>query len=222
MMIDDPVRIRLAQLADQRAVSLAALSGILGRNASYLQQFLKKGSPRKLEEDDRRTLARFFGVAEAELGGRVEEKSFNLPVSRRSGNRDHYSVPRLAIGASAGSGALTDGEAAHGTLSFSRGFVKEQGLDPDLVSVIRVEGDSMEPLLRDGDEILVDRRPVRLADGIHVIRIDDTLMVKRLALMPGAELAIISENAAYPRLIRTLNDVQVIGRVVWKGGRISA
>jgi hypothetical protein len=63
----DP-RERLSELARERGNSLAALSRMLGRNATYLQQFISKGSPRKLEEADRRKLAQFFGVGEAELG----------------------------------------------------------------------------------------------------------------------------------------------------------
>ena len=61
-------RERLAALARERGSSLAALSRMLGRNSTYLQQFISKGSPRKLEEEDRRKLAQFFGVGEGELG----------------------------------------------------------------------------------------------------------------------------------------------------------
>ena len=62
----DP-RERLAELAERRTVSLAALSRMIGRNSSYLQQYITKGSPRKLEEEDRRRLADFFAVSESEL-----------------------------------------------------------------------------------------------------------------------------------------------------------
>src|SRR3954449_4162279 len=91
-------RERLATLARERATSLAKLSHMLGRNASYLQQYISKGSPRRLEEDDRRRLAQFFGVPESELGG-PEEKS-SVPWA------DWVSVPRLPLEASAGPGAL--------------------------------------------------------------------------------------------------------------------
>ncbi|MFW1401544.1 peptidase S24, partial [Vibrio parahaemolyticus] len=60
-------------LAAARGVSLAALSALIGRNGSYLQQFVRKGSPRKLEENDRKILAEFLGVDEAELGGSPRE-----------------------------------------------------------------------------------------------------------------------------------------------------
>ena len=39
-------REKLADLARERGESLAALSRMLGRNASYLQQYITKGSPR--------------------------------------------------------------------------------------------------------------------------------------------------------------------------------
>ena len=55
----DPRR-RLLDLAAQRGVSLSGLSTMIGRNSSYLQQFIRKGSPRKLEEAVER-LARAFG-----------------------------------------------------------------------------------------------------------------------------------------------------------------
>jgi hypothetical protein len=51
-------------------VSLASLSRLVGKNASYLQQFVTKGSPKRLGEDERLVLAQFFGVDERELGAR--------------------------------------------------------------------------------------------------------------------------------------------------------
>ncbi|MEY2943201.1 MAG: hypothetical protein RLY97_1215 [Pseudomonadota bacterium] len=45
--VGDP-RHRLLELANDRGVSLASLSSLLSRNSTYLQQFVRKGSPRKL------------------------------------------------------------------------------------------------------------------------------------------------------------------------------
>ena len=54
------------------------------------------------------------------------------------------------------------------------------------LSIIRVEGDSMAPTLNAGDDILVDLGDSmeRLRDGIYVLRADDVLVVKRLAIHP--------------------------------------
>ena len=214
-------RERLLELAQSNGTSLAALSSMIGRNPSYLQQFIRKGSPRKLEEQDRRTLASFFGVNEAELGGpepRIAEKSY--ATAPKSGIlADWVEVPRLDIGASAGPGALPDAEVPFDAFRFSKRWLTEQGLEGAQLSAITVEGDSMEPLLRDGDEILVDRAPRPFRDGVHVVRLGDTIMVKRVASQGAGRLALLSQNLAYPPVEVSAEEVEIIGRVVWKGGR---
>ncbi|MFN4134250.1 MAG: helix-turn-helix transcriptional regulator [Novosphingobium sp.] len=223
---DDGVRERLVSLAAERGVSLAALSALIGRNTTYLQQFVRKGSPRKLEENDRRTLAEFFGVSEHELGSTQRGAPVAAGQGRqgapaaRSAPAEWADIPRLPLGASAGPGAMPVAEIPSGRLRFSHRWLKAQGLEPAMLSVIEVEGDSMEPTLRDGDEILVDRARRALRAGIYVIRLDDMLLVKRLEPGPAGTVRIISDNAAYPRLERPLEHVELVGRVVWKGGRL--
>ncbi|WP_404481370.1 helix-turn-helix transcriptional regulator [Novosphingobium sp. BL-52-GroH] len=216
-MESDPARTRLLQLADERRVSLSRLSQMLGKNSSYLQQFVRKGSPRRLEEQDRGMLARFFGVDERELG-KMKENSYVIPDQSRK--RDWIDVPRLMVGASAGPGADPDGELVFDTIRFSWRWLRSMGLQPGHLSTIVVSGDSMEPSLRDGDEILVDRTLRPLRDGIHVVRVGDSLLVKRLDTGRPGKIMLISDNPAYPPVECAAPDVEVIGRVVWKGGRI--
>ncbi len=214
----DGPRARLLELAQARGVSLSALSELLGRNPSYLQQFIRKGSPRKLEEQARATLARFLGVGEEELR-EAQENSYGKPL-RQAESGEWVEVPRLDLGASAGPGRVAGGEAAFDTFRFSRRWLEEQGLTRALLSALRVEGDSMEPLLNDGDEILVDRAPRPFRDGLHVVRLGDTLMVKRVASAGPGRIALLSQNFAYPPVEVAAEEVAIIGRVVWKGGRV--
>ena len=207
----DP-RERLTELAAARNASLAALSRMIGRNSSYLQQFVTKGSPRKLEEDDRRKLADFFAVAESELGA---------PEDRGGEPRGEFvDIPRLPLEASAGPGATAAQEIPFDSFRFSRRWLREQGLEPRQLSAIRVMGDSMDPLLRDGDEILVDRTPRPFREGVHVVRLGDALHVKLLQAVPPGRLRLISKNPAYEPVEVAMTDVDVVGRVVWKGGRL--
>jgi phage repressor protein C with HTH and peptisase S24 domain len=205
---DDP-RQRLLALADGRRVSLSGLSRMIGKNESYLQQFVRKGSPRKLEEGDRAMLARFFGVPEAELGAPLQKSG-----------ADWVDIPRLPLGASAGSGAMVDGEGAIGSFRFSPRWLRDQGLQADRLSAIAVKGDSMEPTLRDGDEILVDHALRGLRDGIYVVRLDGTLLVKRLDTRRSDRIVLRSDNRNYPQIECDIAAVEVIGRVVWKSGRL--
>ncbi len=83
----------------------------------------------------------------------------------------------------------------------------------------------MFPTLSDGDDIMVDRSPAgaRVHDGIYVLRREDTLMVKRIAVHPGSRrLTISSDNSSYPSWTDCdPTEVDIIGRVVWAGRRIS-
>lgn len=212
----DP-RKRLLELAEQRGVSLSQLSALIDRNTSYLQQFVRKGSPRKLEETDRRTLASFFAVAEAELGA---PEDISRAAVTKPARGEWVDVPWLALGASAGPGALAGEEQPIGAFRFAARWLRGQGLDPAMLSAIAVAGDSMEPTLRDGDEILIDRSPRPVRDGIHVVRVEDAVLVKRLDTGRPGTIALLSDNPAYRALELLAGEVQLIGRVVWKSGRL--
>lgn len=196
-------RAALEALMAQHGIGFAELSRVIGRNPAYLQQFARRGTPRVLAEADRQRLAEFFGVPDARLGG---PKASGL-----------VEIARLDIGASAGPGRLTDAEAARRPGELSPALLRQLGVRPQAASMIRVEGDSMEPLLADGDEILVDRdrSEVRARGGIFVIRIDGALMVKRLRPAAGGGLEVVSENPAYPPRRYAPGEVEVVGRVAW-------
>jgi SOS-response transcriptional repressor LexA len=224
-MID--ARANLEQLIADRGDDFLSVSRLIGRNAAYIQQFIRRGVPRKLDEEDRRTLARYFGVDETLLGAPTEP-AMRAPPSRTSASpgrgRPMALVPMLGIGASAGPGALVGEEVPEAHVSFETAWLRKLGSNPDSLSIIRVTGDSMSPTLADADDILVDRadNSGRLRDGIYVLRMDDTLLVKRLAVNPVARtLTIKSDNPAYPVWSDCKPDsVDVIGRVIWVGRKL--
>ena len=220
------IRQRLDALIADRGDDYASLSRLLGRNPTYIQQFVRKGVPRRLSEDDRRKLATHFGIAERLLGG--PEDQIGRAVTTRPGSAiagDYVLIPQLDIGASAGAGTEPGREDPLVTFAFQSTWVRSVASGrPEALSVIQVEGDSMLPTLADGDNILVDTDDrERLRDGIYVLRTDDALLVKRLSVNPATRrLTIRSDNDAYP----SWDDcdpasVAVIGRVVWVGRRLA-
>lgn len=220
------IRQRLDALIADRGDDYASLSRLIGRNPTYIQQFVKRGVPRRLSEDDRRKLAAHFGIAERLLGGPAEQLGRAVmarPTHAAAG--DYVLIPQLDIGASAGTGAEPGAESPLAILAFQSTWVRGVASGrPEALSVIQVEGDSMLPTLADGDNILVDADDrERLRDGIYVLRTDDALLVKRLSVNPATKrLTIRSDNDAYP----SWDDcdpgtVTVIGRVVWVGRRLA-
>ena len=205
------VREELDRLIQQRRLGYSSISRMIGRNSSYIQQFIKRGSPRKLDDDDRRTLASFFGVDEQVLGG--------PPAPMRDGLIE---IPVLNLDASAGFGAIAESETAHTRFGFDeRWLARLTRAKSASLSIIHVLGDSMEPTLSDGDEVLVDAsdQGSRLRDGIYVLRADDALVVKRVTLKPGGrKITISSDNSAYPSWDDVdRSEIQVVGRVIWFG-----
>jgi phage repressor protein C with HTH and peptisase S24 domain len=212
--MDSDPRTVLEALIRERREDYTALSRLIGRNAAYIQQFIKRGSPRRLAEEDRRRLARYFGIDEALLGG--------SDLAPSAGAEVLVPVPRLDVGASAGGGAADRSERPLGRIGFDPQWLRRLGLAPASAALIRVEGDSMAPTLSHGDEILVDRATRRLRDGLWVLRLDGALLVKRVAVRPdGARVSVLSDNPAYPGWPECdPAAVDVVGRVVWVGRRL--
>jgi len=214
-MLNDP-RLLLERLCAERGEDFAGLSRMLGRNSAYIQQYVRRGVPRRLGEEERRKLARYFGIAEALLGG---------PAEQPSGPAGLVSVKRHPVMVSAGPGAIVTQELGKPYFAFDERWLKAlTATSPSNLSIVRVEGDSMAPTLNAGDDVLVDHGDAvdRLRDGIYVLRIDDALVVKRIALNPvGRRVTVQSDNPNYPDWPDCgLDDVHPIGRVIWSGRRV--
>lgn len=217
----DP-RAALDRLIAERGENYADLSRLIGRNPAYIQQFIKRGTPRKLDEEDRRILARYFGVAETALGSVPARIA---PVTRSRGLPMVVAVPRLELGASAGAGSLDEDERAAGVMAFDAQWLRHLGVRPQRASIIRVDGESMAPTLTDGDDIMVDHEDdaSRLRDGVYVLRLDGVLMVKRIATGPlRGRFSVLSDNPHYPDWADIDPAmVAIVGRVVWTGRRLA-
>ena len=214
-MMNDP-RLVLQRLCAERGEDFAGLSRMLGRNAAYIQQFVRRGVPKRLGEEERRKLAHYFGISETLLGG---------PAPDAPAANGLVSVKRHPVMVSAGPGAVVTEELGKPYFAFDQRWLKAlTPSKPSRLSIVRVEGDSMSPTLNAGDDILVDLGDAaeRLRDGIYVLRIDDALVVKRLALNPiGRRVTVQSDNPAYPDWPGcSLGEINCIGRVIWSGRRI--
>lgn len=214
-MNPDP-RVLLERLCAERGEDFAGLSRMLGRNPAYIQQFVRRGVPKRLKEEERRKLARYFGISEALLGGPADEPRASDAL---------VSIKRHPVRASAGPGAIVNEGLGKPYFGFDERWLKALTATPaSSLSIFRVEGDSMSPTLNDGDDILVDLVACadRLRDGIYVLRIDDALVVKRLALSPmGRRVTVQSDNPAYPDWPDCgLDEIHFIGRVIWSGRKV--
>jgi phage repressor protein C with HTH and peptisase S24 domain len=103
-------------------------------------------------------------------------------------------------------------------LAFCREWLGKHGFDPEHLATMRVEGDSMEPTMRSGDTLVVDRSPGRIVDGeLYVIRDEGGLLIKRLQRQLGGKVKLISDNLKYPQIDATVDELDIVGHIIWRG-----
>ena len=206
----------LDQLCRERGQDYASLSRLIGRNSAYIQQFIRRGTPRRLPEQERRVLARHFNIAEHLLGAETNP----------AGTAGLVPVKLLELAVSAGPGAIAGSEQPVAQIGFDPVWLHRlTAAGADELNLVQVEGDSMAPTLLPGDDILVDRSDgeARVRDGIYVLRMEDSLLVKRLTLHPVTRrVTVQSDNPAYADWPDCSPDeIHSIGRVIWAGRRIA-
>lgn len=137
---------------------------------------------------------------------------------------DFTLVPQFDVSAGAGAGQLVERELEIGRLAFRRDWIRQKGLSPKDLAIIRVAGDSMSPTIRDGSLVLVDTRQETVGeDGIYVLQRDGHLIAKRLQKDFTGGLFIRSDNPAYQTQQLSVAESQnlyIVGKVVWAGGEM--
>ena len=219
----DPVRKLISQICEDRGIALAELSRQLGRNHAYMQQFMERGVPRTLPEGVRLRLSELLGVDEAALG--APPKRQNRATVVDAGGLSLINIDQHDVRASAGHGSLISEETVVGQWPFPREYVRHTlSIRSGRLSLIEVIGDSMEPTLRSGDQILVDLDDFNVSQpGVFALHDGDATVVKRVERIPGtdpAELVLISDNSMHGRYQVRADQVNVAGRVVWFGRRL--
>lgn len=131
-------------------------------------------------------------------------------------------IAHAGVRPSMGGGAVvfeeheTPGRAYHFRRSWIRNGLKAS---PSQLRIMKVEGDSMQPTLFDGDTILVDMtRKAPNPPGIFVLDDGMGLVAKRLQHVPNSDppaVRVISDNKHYPEYERTADEVHIIGRIRW-------
>ena len=104
-------------------------------------------------------------------------------------------------------------------LAFRNDWLEQFGGAKQLF-VIKVEGDSMEPTLKESDTVLINKNAnaIGAGGGIFAINWHDMSMVKRLQMKPQTdEIIIKSDNPNYDSMVVKPNEILIEGKVIWYG-----
>ncbi len=135
-------------------------------------------------------------------------------------------VPERAVTVGAGGVRFSvESEQIVSWWAFRREWLHRQGIEPGRAALVEVAGQSMEPLLRPGDLVLVDlaaaERPFR--EGLWVVW-HGGLLVKHVQPAGRGRLLLVSENRRlFPPEVIELErapDFRLVGLVRWMARRV--
>ncbi len=135
--------------------------------------------------------------------------------------QDHDSeyryIPKVRAMLSAGGGSFETCSEVIDNLCFKREWLARKGSAAEMVAM-EVFGRSMEPEIKEGDTVLIDRSQVNiLAGAVYAVGIEETIFVKRLEKRPN-QLVLCSDNHDYEPIFLSQDDmesVRIIGKVIW-------
>ncbi len=185
------------------ASGLARKSGLDPTTFNRSKRIAPDGRPRWPSTE---SIAKALDATMTDLDSFMGLLTDGAPQARRN-------VPLIGL-AQAGQGGYFD----------DSGFPTGQGwdeivfpdVDRDQVYALEISGDSMAPVLRDGDIVLVSPgAPVRRGDRVIVKTTSGEVMAKELARRTAKQLELRSLNPEHPDRTFAASDVAWIARIVW-------
>lgn len=137
---------------------------------------------------------------------------------------DFIPVARLSVEVGAGPGRSNAVVEELGALQFRRHFLRAAGVSPVNAAIVTVKGMSMEPTIRDGAVLLLNRADKEPRSGsVYAFSWGDEMLVKRLQLVSGLWHA-VSDNAdkeIHPDIVFDGSvDTVIQGRAIWMGAKL--
>lgn len=211
---------RLEALMTERGISQSELARRVGVSATSIWKLLNEPSQ---GSKHLHKIARELGTTPEYLDDETDEPSAasvgehrlayrHAPVAR---DPDLIEVPQIDLRYGLG-GTYIDGPVVEEKRTFSRKLLRQlTNAAPENLFWALGDGDSMEPTIRSGELILIDRSQVtpRSGDGIWAFAWGDIGMVKRLRPLPNGTVEIHSDNPLVSPATASDSEIHVVGRV---------
>lgn len=226
-------RSQRAHLVAERAGGMAALARKSGVPQTTIHRVLNGGEMKagvlvaiaaaagvRLE-----WLATGTGPMRADGAGFAEEAAAFAAAVPRPAPSDDVLISRYDARTAAGLGTADSAGHIVEKVLFSADFIRNKlRRDPKNLALIECSGDSMEPALRDGDDLLVDTSVTTPRSGpIYILRVGGALLAKRVQPRMDGTVMILSDNPRYPPETITPSEatpLDVVGEVLWRSGTL--
>ena len=212
------IRKRLEQHILDSKHTFREVSLKIGRKDSYIQQYVKYGFPKRLNEVDRKKVCQFLNISEKEL---IDDELLQSGVTPSSLFEDDNLAASAAdfvaidICSSADGTEFQNNVIGRMELNFAE-FGNWCASNPFNLRFIRLDGDYMEPTLPNGSLVLFNSGVNDYnGDGIYVIETGGAIQIKRLQKTAVDTYALKVDSPRYQDLYQKKSKVKIIGRAVF-------
>lgn len=217
------IKEHVGSLIKERGLSYNALSLKYGKSGTYLHKFVTAKSPQRLDETFRKNLAEELNVPEQELTDiDLSSPSFQPPfITAASALYDKLSdvTKKLTTKNTTAIDIIDTTDNLDNRIGSwmlpQTIFNSIANTNGNTIKMFQATGDTMAETIRDGDWVLVDTsNKTLLSDGIYLIKMASGLAIRRI--QSGLkDIVIKSDNNHYSDITAQLDDIEIIGRIIY-------
>lgn len=221
--ISQRVSARLEQVLQDKNLQRNELAEMVGVSPQAVTNWIKRG---QISPKSARIIGQKLGYSVNWLLGAEVEKQ-TTDVASIDDDVDysdiHIEIELYDIKLSAGNGRIVEWvpRKSDEPLLFREAWFKQKRLYPENCKAMYVRGHSMTPVLDNWDTVIVDTNDTDVVDGeIYALIYRNNFYIKQV-VRTGKGIQLISFNSEYDPIDiddNDLEDLQIIGRKVWRGG----
>ena len=194
-------------IAERNGLSASALAKRAGLDSTSFNKSKRVGPDGRQRWPTTESMAKVLSATETSL------EEFTALVSGMRANRPEHRIPLIGL-VQAGSGGFFD------DAGFPVGGGWEEisfpGVKDENAYAVEIAGDSMEPVYRDGDIIIVSPNSTpRRGDRVVVRTKSGEVLAKILKRQTAQRIELASFNVKHDTIVLPTKDVEWIGRIVW-------
>jgi transcriptional regulator with XRE-family HTH domain len=201
---------------------LKAIRKSLGLNQGQLADIfkIKQGAVSKIENGTQKIDAYMLSLLVEKYDIRIKWLLSGIDsedLSNTPKDCDFTQIPLVDVQLSEGNGSFVTSEEVKEYYQFRKDWLTQTVTSSKNAILVGVTGNSMEPTIYNGDVVMIDTGRTHIYEGeMYALRMDNTVMIKRLSHRPGDKVIIMSDNKKeYPPYETERKNIHVLAQVVW-------
>lgn len=209
------IRKRLGERIISTGHTFREISLKIGRKDSYIQQFVKYGLPKRLNEVDRKRICLILGMDEQELiDDALVYNSANIPALVNLKKRNSTEQNYVNIDITEATEDIVDSKHIIGRIALNqKDFNHFLGNNAPNLSAIRIKNDSMYPTIPTNTLVFYTENIKEYnGEGIYVVEYQDSIQIKRIQKIGANTYNLTTDNKLYQDIECDVDDLIIIGK----------